>query len=166
MQPVADQAGVQLIHDPTQVEIAADPDRLLQVLTNLLSNAVKFSPANSTVSVLLKPDISGVTISVIDAGRGIPADKLEVVFGRFQQVDASDSRQKGGTGLGLAICKTIVQQHSGRIWAERNAVRGSTFRVFLPYQPLPVGSPDLVLDQDAGRGQVRLSAPVPYRARG
>jgi PAS domain S-box-containing protein len=138
MQPVADQAGVQLIHDATQVQIAADPDRLLQVLTNLLSNAVKFSPPNSAVSVMIRPGITGVTISVIDHGRGIPADKLEAVFGRFQQVDASDSRQKGGSGLGLAICRTIVLQHSGRIWAERNPVRGSTFRVFLPYQPLPI----------------------------
>jgi CheY-like chemotaxis protein len=86
-----------------------------------------------------------VTLSVIDQGRGIPADKLETIFGRFQQVDASDSRQKGGSGLGLAICRTIVQQHSGRIWAERNPVRGSTLRVFLPYQQLPTapatGSP-------------------------
>ena len=49
-----------------------------------------------------------------------------------QQVDASDARQKGGTGLGLAICRTIVMQHGGRIWAERNADRGSTFRMFLP----------------------------------
>ncbi len=74
-------------------------------------------------------------ITPVTPGRGIPADKLETIFGRFQQVDASDSRQKGGTGLGLAICRTIVMQHSGRIWAERNPVRGSTFRVFLPYQP-------------------------------
>ncbi|HEY1648349.1 MAG TPA: PAS domain S-box protein [Terracidiphilus sp.] len=138
MQPVADAAGVQLIHDTTQVEIGADPDRLLQVLTNLLSNAVKFSPPNSAVSVMLRPGITGVTISVIDHGRGIPADKLEAIFGRFQQVDASDSRQKGGSGLGLAICRTIVLQHSGRIWAERNPVRGSTFRVFLPYKPVPL----------------------------
>ena len=138
MQPVAEQAGVQLIHDTTQAEIAADPDRLLQVLTNLLSNAIKFSPSNSAVSVMIRPGITGVTVSVIDHGRGIPADKLEAVFGRFQQVDASDSRQKGGSGLGLAICRTIVLQHSGRIWAERNPVRGSTFRVFLPYQPVPI----------------------------
>jgi PAS domain S-box-containing protein len=135
MQPVADSAGVQLIHDTTQVEITADPDRLLQVVTNLLSNAVKFSPPDSTVSVMLRPGAAGVTLSVIDQGRGIPADKLEAIFGRFQQVDASDSRQKGGSGLGLAICRTIVLQHSGRIWAERNPVRGATFRVFLPHQP-------------------------------
>ena len=138
MQPVADAAGVQLIHDATQVEIAADRDRLLQVLTNLLSNAVKFSPPNSPVSVMLRPGITGVILSVIDHGRGIPADMLESIFGRFQQVDASDSRQKGGSGLGLAICRTIVMQHAGRIWAERNPVRGSTFRVFLPYQPAPL----------------------------
>ena len=134
MQPVAEAAGVQLLHDTTQAEISGDPDRLLQVLTNLLSNAVKFSPPSSTVSVMMRPGATGVTLSVIDQGRGIPADKLEAIFGRFQQVDASDSRQKGGSGLGLAICRTIVQQHSGRIWAERNPVRGSTFRVFLPYR--------------------------------
>ena len=135
MQPVADAAGVRLLHDDNRVEIHSDPDRLLQVLTNLLSNAIKFSPPNSTVSVITRPGAAGVMLSVIDHGRGIPADKLEAVFGHFQQVDASDSRQKGGSGLGLAICRTIVLQHSGRIWAERNPVRGSTFRVFLPYRP-------------------------------
>jgi PAS domain S-box-containing protein len=157
MQPMADAAGVKLIHDATLVEIAADPDRLLQVITNLLSNAVKFSPPNSPVSVMLRPGATGVIVSVIDHGRGIPADKLETIFGRFQQVDASDSRQKGGTGLGLAICRTIVMQHSGRIWAERNPVRGSTFRVFLPYQPATLtltGSPK---DSEPVHGTVVLA---------
>ena len=148
---VADAAGVQLIQDSAQVEIAADPDRLVQVLTNLISNAIKFSPRNSAVSVLMRPDLNGVTLSVVDAGRGIPADKLESSFGRFQQVDASDSRQKGGTGLGLAICRTIVHQHSGRIWAERNPVRGATFRVFLPYKPVPIGTADPVFDPETQR---------------
>jgi PAS domain S-box-containing protein len=149
MAPVAEAAGVQLIHDTTKVEIAADPDRLLQVLTNLLSNAVKFSPPSSTISVMLRPGTDGVTLSVIDQGRGIPEDKLEAVFGRFQQVDASDSRQKGGSGLGLAICRTIVMQHSGRIWAERNPVRGTTFRVFLPYKPAPVEAAGVSHDEPA-----------------
>jgi DNA-binding response OmpR family regulator len=96
-------------------------------------------------------------LSVIDQGRGIPADKLEAVFGRFQQVDASDARQKGGSGLGLAICRTIVQQHSGRIWAERNPVRGSTFRVFLPYKPAPIEPPRSSLDHETGSGTVLLA---------
>lgn len=130
--PMADAAKVQLILDSEPMTIDADPDRLLQVMTNLLSNAVKFSPPSSQVTVKLERLLDGVSLSVIDRGRGIPKDKLESIFDRFQQVDASDSRQKGGTGLGLAICRTIVQQHAGRIWAERNPDRGSTFRMFLP----------------------------------
>lgn len=140
MTPVAEAAGVKLVHNPLQLEITADPDRLLQVVTNLVSNAVKFSPRNSSVSILLNPESQGVTLSVVDPGRGIPADKLESIFDRFQQVDTSDARQKGGTGLGLAICKAIVQQHSGRIWAERNPSGGSTFRVFLPYKQASASS--------------------------
>jgi PAS domain S-box-containing protein len=157
MQPVADEAGVLLIHDKTQVEITADADRLLQVITNLLSNAVKFSPPQSAVSVMLRSGASGVTLSVIDQGRGIPADKLEAIFGRFQQVDASDSRQKGGSGLGLAICRAIVVQHTGRIWAERNPVRGSTFRVFLPYQPAAIAKEDQPETSPAARGAVLVA---------
>ncbi len=157
MQPMAETAGVKLIHDATQVEVGADPDRLLQVITNLLSNAVKFSPPNSTISVMLRPGVTGVILSVIDHGRGIPADKLESIFGRFQQVDASDSRQKGGTGLGLAICRTIVMQHSGRIWAERNPVRGSTFRVFLPYQPTSLSPQRGPAESEAAHATVVLA---------
>ncbi|MDE3186920.1 MAG: PAS domain S-box protein [Acidobacteriota bacterium] len=158
MQLVAEQAGVLLIHDKTQVEITADADRLLQVLTNLLSNAIKFSPRNSAVSVMLRPGSSGVTLSVIDQGRGIPADKLEAVFGRFQQVDASDSRQKGGSGLGLAICRAMVMQHNGRIWAERNPMRGSTFRVFLPYHPAAAAKRKSISPQTTGQGVVLLAS--------
>jgi len=157
MQPVAEAAGVQLLHDTTQAEISGDPDRLLQVLTNLLSNAIKFSPPQSTVSVMMRPGASGVTMSVIDQGRGIPADKLEAIFGRFQQVDASDSRQKGGSGLGLAICRTIVQQHSGRIWAERNPLRGSTFRMFLPYRPEAIPAPQVSGGLDLDQGTVLVA---------
>jgi PAS domain S-box-containing protein len=132
MQPVADAAGVRLQVEADSVTVEADADRLMQVVTNLLSNAIKFSPAGSVVRIVVEHARDGASISVVDTGRGIPVDKLESIFDRFHQVDASDSRQKGGTGLGLAICRTIVQQHGGRIWAERNAHQGSTFRVLLP----------------------------------
>ncbi|HEV2279602.1 MAG TPA: PAS domain S-box protein [Acidobacteriaceae bacterium] len=132
MQPVADSNQVALLCDGPPAPIEADADRLQQVITNLLSNAIKFSPAKSIVRIAIARKPDGVTLSVIDQGRGIPADKLETIFDRFQQVDASDSRQKGGTGLGLAICRTIVQQHGGRIWAEQNGMQGAIFRVFLP----------------------------------
>lgn len=98
----------------------ADPDRILQVLTNLLSNAIKFSAAGSSVSVQIDSDTNSVLLKVVDHGRGIPADKLESVFDRFQQVESSDASKKGGTGLGLAICRSIIQQHGGAIWAQPN----------------------------------------------
>jgi signal transduction histidine kinase len=98
----------------------ADSDRILQVLTNLLSNAIKFSPSASVVSVEIDAHADSLLLKVVDRGRGIPADKLESIFDRFQQVEASDASKKGGTGLGLAICRSIVQQHGGAIWAERN----------------------------------------------
>jgi PAS domain S-box-containing protein len=144
VQPMADAASIRLLLRTESTPVEADPDRMLQVITNLLSNAIKFSQPESNVYVEVEPVEGGAILSVVDEGRGIPTDKLESIFDRFQQVDASDSRQKGGTGLGLAICRTIVQQHGGRIWAEHNADRGSTFRIFLPertrLEPLPEAS--------------------------
>ena len=102
------------------------------MLTNLLSNAVKFSPSASTIRVQAESTSDSILLRVSDEGRGIPADKLDNIFDRFQQVEPSDARQKGGTGLGLAICRTIIQQHSGSIWAQRNLGPGTTFYVMLP----------------------------------
>ncbi|MGH2414678.1 MAG: ATP-binding protein, partial [Microcystaceae cyanobacterium] len=116
--PLAAQNSVTLSILPTSVQILADPDRIIQTLVNLLSNAIKFSPSQSTVTLSAEALADRVLFQIKDQGRGIPADKLETIFGRFQQIDASDSRQKGGTGLGLAICRSIIQQHGGRIWAE------------------------------------------------
>lgn len=102
-----------------------DPDRLQQVFTNLLSNAIKFSPPGATVRIRTESRGGELTVTVRDCGRGVPQAKLESIFERFQQVEVSDARQKGGTGLGLAICRSIVQQHGGQIWAERNDARGA-----------------------------------------
>lgn len=109
-----------------------DADRILQVLTNLLSNAIKFSPPASTVRVFTEATSDSILFKVSDEGRGIPSDKLDSIFDRFQQVEPSDARQKGGTGLGLAICRSIVQQHSGSIWAQSNLGPGTTLYVMLP----------------------------------
>ncbi|MEG4323524.1 MULTISPECIES: PAS domain S-box protein [unclassified Microcoleus] len=125
---------------PSSAQIWADADRIVQMLVNLLSNAIKFSAPGCTVTVrvedlgdsLRDSYASRVLFEVKDRGRGIPADKLETIFGRFQQVDASDSRQKGGTGLGLAICRSIVQQHGGRIWAESVVSEGTSFYFTVP----------------------------------
>ncbi|MDJ0705265.1 MAG: response regulator [Leptolyngbyaceae cyanobacterium MO_188.B28] len=85
--------------------------------------------------------LSSVTFQVRDQGRGVPPDKLETIFGRFQQVDASDSRKKGGTGLGLAICRSIVQHHEGKIWAASTLGQGSVFCFTLPVLPIEEEAP-------------------------
>jgi signal transduction histidine kinase/DNA-binding response OmpR family regulator len=108
----------------------ADADRIQQVLTNLLSNAIKFSPRGSSVCLQIEANSDSLLLKVIDQGRGIPSNKLETVFDRFQQVESGDSTRKGGTGLGLAICRSIVQQHNGAIWAQSNqGVPGTTLWV-------------------------------------
>lgn len=128
----AEAAGVLLVLSPVHATAALDADRMCQVLVNLLSNAVKFSPAGGTVWLTAVAKADGVTFAVRDQGRGIPADKLDAVFQRFTQVDASDARDRGGSGLGLAICRTIVDQHGGRIWAESREGAGSLFTVHIP----------------------------------
>jgi signal transduction histidine kinase len=105
---------------------------MIQVLVNLLSNAIKFSPPQSTVTLTVQNQGTQVLFQVQDRGRGIPVSKKEIIFGRFQQVDSSDTRQMGGTGLGLAICRTIVQQHGGQIWVESIEGEGNTFYFTLP----------------------------------
>ncbi|NEP55173.1 MAG: GHKL domain-containing protein [Moorea sp. SIO3C2] len=132
MQVMADEQNVQLLTAAMDMPIWDDADHLMQLLTNLLSNAIKFSPVGGVVRVSVIEHETKVQISVKDQGRGIPSDKLELIFERFQQVDASDSRRRGGTGLGLTICQKIVQQHGGRIWAESLLGEGSTFYVTLP----------------------------------
>ncbi len=124
MTPMADGSGIHVeltCYAPRDsIYFDADPDRILQVLTNLLSNAIKFSHSGSTVSVQIDADLNSVLLKIVDHGRGIPADKLDAVFDRFQQVESSDASKKGGTGLGLAICRSIIQQHGGAIWAQAN----------------------------------------------
>jgi signal transduction histidine kinase len=75
-----------------------------------------------------------VVIRVRDEGRGIPADKLDVIFERFQQADSSDSRQMGGSGLGLTISRGIVEEHGGCIRVESVPGDGATFYLTLPRQ--------------------------------
>jgi signal transduction histidine kinase/CheY-like chemotaxis protein len=141
MTAMADASTVHLALEPSTVAQAASPealffdgdsDRILQVLTNLLSNAIKFSPPTSTVRIHTEANSDSILLKIMDEGRGIPSDQLDSIFDRFQQVEPADARQKGGTGLGLAICRSIVQQHSGSIWAQRNLGPGTTLYVMLP----------------------------------
>ncbi|MEO1669439.1 MAG: ATP-binding protein [Cyanobacteria bacterium J06631_2] len=128
VQNIAEKAEITIAVVPLAIELWIDRDRIIQTLTNLLSNAIKFSSPDTavTLSAWLQSNDT-VRFEVKDCGRGIPPEHLETIFDRFQQVDASDSRDRGGTGLGLAICRSIIQQHGGEIWAESLVNQGSTF---------------------------------------
>jgi PAS domain S-box-containing protein len=128
--------------------IVGDPGRLRQILLNLVGNAIKFTERGEVVvsvqedreqrtenrkdsdsSSVLCPLFSVLlTFEVRDTGIGIPPDKLQAIFEAFTQVDASTTRKYGGTGLGLTISRQLVQLMEGRIWAESEAGKGSTFR--------------------------------------
>lgn len=113
------------------VELIGDPNRLLQVLLNLIGNAIKFTEKGEvTLRVERDPDshdASVVRFIITDTGVGIPADKLAAVFERFTQADSSTTRKYGGTGLGLTISKRLVELMGGRISAESQVGKGSTF---------------------------------------
>ena len=150
MQAMAQQHGIILVDRSLDVQLWVDADYIVQALTNLISNAIKFSSPGGNVwlTVACPPQPKGrkstkskasrvrvpvdVLFQVRDEGQGIPANKLESIFERFQQVDSSDSRKKGGTGLGLTICRKIIEQHGGKIWAESSLGVGSTFSFTLP----------------------------------
>ncbi len=128
----AEQHGIALESNPSDLVVRADADRLVQVLVNLVSNAVKFSPRGRgiTVSAAAAGDLA--EFRVADRGRGIPPALRSAIFERYRQVEAGDAREKGGTGLGLAICKAIVEQHGGSIGVESEEGVGSTFWFRVP----------------------------------
>jgi signal transduction histidine kinase len=108
-----------------------DARRVAQVLLNLVGNAIKFTDAGE---VELRAASAGgqFTLTVRDTGPGIADAEQDRIFGEFQQIDNSNTRQKGGTGLGLAISKRMVEMQGGTISVESALGQGSTFRVVLP----------------------------------
>ncbi len=133
--PLCEEKGVRI---ETSVEellppVAADPDRLQQVLANLLSNAVKFSPAGGTIWVGAVAGEGEAVVSVADEGEGIPEGRLAEVFERYSQIRDPQKSHPLGTGLGLAISREIVQRLGGRIWAESRPGAGATFSFTLPF---------------------------------
>jgi signal transduction histidine kinase len=147
---IAAAAKIRLVVGSVEGTVAADEDRTQQALINLIDNAIKFSPPHSTVTVSTESVGRFTQFAITDAGRGIPSDKLEAVFQRFQQVDSSDARDHGGTGLGLAISRSVVERLGGRIWAENNAGPGVTIRFTLPdAAPKPPRMPALARANDA-----------------
>ncbi|MEP3329981.1 response regulator [Sedimentitalea sp.] len=135
LQPIARDKGLALLVDydlflPTQ--FIGDPGRMRQVLTNLVGNALKFtSSGHVLIRVTGIPDQNGrssaIHVAIEDTGIGIPASKVDHIFGEFNQVEDEQNRQFEGTGLGLAITQRLIKLMNGEIWVESEAGKGSCF---------------------------------------
>ena len=133
--PVAKEKGLYLKTEivPGIPKVQFDHDRIIQVLINLVNNALKFTEKGGiTVSAYLKS--GSVSVSVDDTGPGIKEADLPKVFQEFRQIEDAKTRKAGGSGLGLDITKEIVARHGGRIWAESQYGKGSSFKFTLPLE--------------------------------
>lgn len=126
-----------LLDGNVENNLSGDQQRLRQVLMNLISNAVKFTDEGSivlSVSTTSKgANVTGILFAVSDTGIGIPADKQELIFERFEQLDNSFVRQQGGTGLGLSITRMILESLGGKIVVNSEPGKGSTFSFTLNF---------------------------------
>ena len=120
-----------MIEDGVPAALRGDVSRLGQILVNLLSNAVKFTSVGEIVISVkaqhLTEDRHELHFSVSDTGIGIPPERMDKLFRSFSQVDASTTRRYGGTGLGLAISRRLAEMMRGKMWAESEVGKGTTF---------------------------------------
>ncbi len=120
--------------EPKLPPVKMDGERIAQVLENLLGNALKFTAKGGRVVInasLQETDPGAIVVSVSDTGYGIPREDLEKIFHRFKRIESGKQTARG-TGLGLSLAKYIVAAHGGRIWAQSEPEKGSTFFFTLP----------------------------------
>jgi two-component system phosphate regulon sensor histidine kinase PhoR len=146
--------GVLEIGEFPNVEVVADLDAIVQVLSNLIENALNYGVSPASVgqalpgqpldgalvvlsATILPASPQDVRFCVEDFGAGIASEHLSRLFERFYRVDKTRSRESGGTGLGLSIAKHIVESHKGRMWVESELGRGSRFCFTLPLMLYP-----------------------------
>jgi PAS domain S-box-containing protein len=122
----------------SDLHVAVDREKLIQILTNLLGNAAKFTPGGGEVELRLEPGDAGmVQVQVRDTGPGIPADKLEVIFEPFVQLERSLTTPSEGAGLGLAISRDLARGMGGDLWAESETGSGATLILTVPRAAMP-----------------------------
>lgn len=133
MKAQAERAGLTVLVEcpPNLPEAQADAPRLEQVLVNLIHNGIKFTPVGGQVHISARQDGKFIQCSVRDTGAGIDPEDLPRIFERFYKADRARTKS-GGTGLGLSIARHLVEAHGGKIWAESEPGRGSTFHFTIP----------------------------------
>lgn len=132
--PAAQAHAIELCLDTSAStqDVFGDPHRLEMILTNLVGNALKFAPDGGNVTVAVRSDQDGATLSVSDDGPGIPDSARERIFERFYQAEGSERRHHGGAGIGLALVRELCELHDGKVEVDSTPGRGSTFSVWLP----------------------------------
>ena len=130
--------SIEVLGADEHVDVWADRDKVLQILTNLIGNAVKFTPPHGRVAIAVeRHDAEWVKLAVADNGPGVPPEEAVKIFDKFYQAQQTNKVNVKGTGLGLAISKALVELHGGNIWFENGADGGSVFSFTLPArQPL------------------------------
>ena len=130
--------SIEVLGADEHVDVWADRDKVLQILTNLIGNAVKFTPPHGRVAIAVeRHDAEWVKLAVVDNGPGVPPEEAARIFDKFYQAQQTNKLNVKGTGLGLAISKALVELHGGNIWCENGADGGSVFSFTLPArQPL------------------------------
>lgn len=116
------------------LSVEADPDHLARLLRNLIENSIKYAP-DSDIEVTAHEQPGGVQLSVVDHGPGIPATQRDMVFERFSQLEAAQTRAQGGSGLGLSIVMSLVTSMGGTIRVTETPGGGATFTVRIPSRP-------------------------------
>jgi two-component system phosphate regulon sensor histidine kinase PhoR len=131
----AEKKKIAISQSKIPISLAAEADRnyLEQIFINLLDNAIKYTHEGGSVTITaIEKDQRDIQFSIEDNGIGIPREDIPRIFERFYRVDKGRSQELGGTGLGLSIVKHLVQAHGGRVWAESQLGKGSTFYFTLP----------------------------------
>ena len=113
--------------------IFVDQAKMVRLFANILSNAVKYTPEHGTIAIQTKILEDHILTGIADTGKGIPAEYLETIFDRFAQVDRKHQGKASSVGLGLYFCKLVVEAHGGKIWAESEVGKGSTFYFTIPH---------------------------------
>jgi signal transduction histidine kinase/DNA-binding response OmpR family regulator len=150
VEPLVKSEQVRLVKavDADLPRLHTDEDKVKQILINLLSNAIKFTDEGTITLAVARRD-RDITLAVADLGIGIPADKLDLIFEEFRQVDSTDTRKHGGTGLGLAISRRFARLLGGDLTVASTPGVGSVFTLRLP------------LRYEAGPAATRATAPAP-----
>lgn len=131
--PAARQKDIVIKIDiPSQLTAYADGVLLETVLRNLVSNAIKFTHAGGEVAISAREQNNQVVISVADSGIGIPDSRIDKLFTINENISTQGTNKEKGTGLGLILCREFVEKHEGKIWAESQVGKGSTFYFTLP----------------------------------